>query len=45
MNMESKGFSVSVFNRTVEKVSAFVNGRARAKILPVHIRCRSLLTH
>ena len=31
MNMESKGFSVSVFNRTVEKVSAFVNGRAKGK--------------
>ena len=31
MNMESKGFSVSVFNRTVEKVSSFVNGRAKGK--------------
>ena len=29
MNMESKGFTVAVFNRTVEKVDAFVNGRAK----------------
>ena len=31
MNMESKGFTVSVFNRTVEKVDRFVNGRAAGK--------------
>jgi 6-phosphogluconate dehydrogenase len=31
MNMESKGFSVAVFNRTIEKVSNFVNGRAKGK--------------
>ena len=31
MNMEDKGYSVSVFNRTVEKVSAFINGRAKGK--------------
>ena len=31
MNMESKGFTVAVFNRTVEKVTAFVEGRARGK--------------
>lgn len=29
MNMESKGFSVSVYNRTTSKVSDFVNGRAK----------------
>ncbi|MBR4768537.1 MAG: decarboxylating NADP(+)-dependent phosphogluconate dehydrogenase [Lachnospiraceae bacterium] len=28
MNMESKGFTVAVYNRTVEKVDRFVNGRA-----------------
>ncbi len=28
MNMESKGFTVAVFNRTVEKVDAFTCGRA-----------------
>jgi 6-phosphogluconate dehydrogenase len=31
MNMESKGFTVAVYNRTVEKVSDFVNGRAKGK--------------
>ena len=31
MNMESKGFTVAVFNRTTEKVSAFVEGRAKGK--------------
>jgi 6-phosphogluconate dehydrogenase len=31
LNMESKGFSVSVFNRTVEKVDNFVNGRGKGK--------------
>ncbi len=31
LNMESKGFTVSVFNRTVEKVDAFINGRAKNK--------------
>jgi 6-phosphogluconate dehydrogenase len=31
LNMESKGFTVAVFNRTVEKVDQFVNGRAKGK--------------
>jgi 6-phosphogluconate dehydrogenase len=31
MNMESKGFTVAVYNRTTEKVSAFVEGRAKGK--------------
>ena len=31
MNMESHGFSVAVFNRTADKVDAFVRGRARGK--------------
>ncbi|MEA4912625.1 MAG: decarboxylating NADP(+)-dependent phosphogluconate dehydrogenase [Oscillospiraceae bacterium] len=31
MNMESKGFTVSVFNRTTEKVRSFVEGRAKGK--------------
>ncbi len=31
MNMESKGFTVAVFNRTVEKVTKFVEGRAKGK--------------
>lgn len=31
MNMESKGFTVAVYNRTTEKVTNFVNGRAKGK--------------
>ena len=31
LNMESKGFTVAVFNRTVEKVDRFINGGAKGK--------------
>ena len=31
LNMESRGYSVAVFNRTVEKVDHFVQGRAKGK--------------
>ena len=31
MNMESKGFTVAVFNRSTEKVTKFVEGRAKGK--------------
>lgn len=31
LNMESKGYTVAVFNRTVEKVDAFMNGRGKDK--------------
>ncbi len=31
LNMESKGFSVAVYNRTVEKVDKFVTGRGAGK--------------
>jgi len=31
LNIESKGFTVSVFNRSTEKVKKFVNGRAKGK--------------
>ena len=31
LNMESHGFTVAVFNRTVEKVDIFVNGRGKGK--------------
>jgi len=31
LNMESKGFRVAVFNRTVEKVDKFMNGRGAGK--------------
>jgi 6-phosphogluconate dehydrogenase len=31
LNMESKGFTVAVFNRTLSKVDHFINGRAKGK--------------
>ncbi|MGO9482474.1 MAG: decarboxylating NADP(+)-dependent phosphogluconate dehydrogenase [Candidatus Kryptoniota bacterium] len=31
LNMESRGFTVAVFNRTVDKVTNFINGRAKGK--------------
>ncbi len=31
MNMESKGFTVAVFNRTTEKVANFIEGRAKGR--------------
>jgi 6-phosphogluconate dehydrogenase len=31
LNMESKGFTVAVYNRTVEKVEKFMNGRGKGK--------------
>ena len=31
LNMESKGFTVAVYNRTVEKVDKFVEGRGKGK--------------
>ncbi|MBO7720797.1 MAG: NADP-dependent phosphogluconate dehydrogenase, partial [Kiritimatiellae bacterium] len=39
MNMESKGFTVACYNRTVEKVDNFVNGRAKGRNI---IGCRSI---
>ncbi len=39
MNMESKGFTVAVYNRTVSKVDNFINGRAKDKNI---IGCHSL---
>ena len=39
LNMESKGFTVACYNRTVEKVDAFVNGRGAGKNL---VGCRSV---
>ena len=32
LNMESKGFTVACYNRTVSKVDNFINGRAKGKI-------------
>ncbi|NLB43437.1 MAG: NADP-dependent phosphogluconate dehydrogenase, partial [Clostridiales bacterium] len=31
LNMESRGFTVAVYNRTVQKVTNFVEGRAKGK--------------
>src|SRR5690554_3034038 len=31
LNMESKGFTVAVYNRTVSRVTDFVNGRGKGK--------------
>ncbi|NMC41602.1 MAG: NADP-dependent phosphogluconate dehydrogenase, partial [Bacteroidales bacterium] len=31
LNMESKGFRVTVYNRTTSKVDDFINGRAKGK--------------
>ena len=31
LNMESRGYTVAVFNRTVDKVDAFMNGRGKGK--------------
>jgi len=39
LNMESKGFTVACYNRTVSKVDAFVNGRAKGKNI---IGCKSV---
>ncbi|MDO4865511.1 MAG: decarboxylating NADP(+)-dependent phosphogluconate dehydrogenase [Clostridia bacterium] len=39
MNMESKGFTVAVYNRTVEKVTRFTEGRAKGKNI---IGCKSI---
>jgi 6-phosphogluconate dehydrogenase len=39
LNMESKGFTVACYNRTVSKVDDFVNGRAKGKKI---IGCKSI---
>ena len=31
MNMESKGFTVACYNRSTEKVTNFIEGRAKGK--------------
>ena len=31
LNMESKGYSVSVYNRSIQKVDDFLSGRAKGK--------------
>ena len=39
LNMESKGFTVACYNRTVEKVDRFIEGRAKGKNI---IGCHSI---
>jgi len=39
LNMESKGFTVACYNRTVSKVDNFINGRAKGKNI---IGCHSI---
>jgi 6-phosphogluconate dehydrogenase len=39
LNIESRGYRVAVFNRTVEKVDEFINGRAKGKNF---VGCHSL---
>ena len=39
LNMESKGFTVACYNRTVSKVDDFVNGRAKGKKI---VGCHSI---
>ena len=42
LNMESKGFHVSVYNRTVEKVDHFMRDEAKALTSMGHILWRTL---
>jgi 6-phosphogluconate dehydrogenase len=48
LNMESKGFTVACYNRTVSKVERFINGRAKGKKIigaySVEELCDSLAT-
>jgi len=39
LNMESKGFTVACFNRTISKVDDFINGRAKGKNI---IGCKTI---
>ena len=43
MNMESKGFSVCVFNRTAQKVTDFISGRAAGKNITGAFSLRELV--
>ena len=44
LNMESKGFSVAVFNRTTEVTEKFATGRAQGKnIQPIGLTIRDAL--
>jgi 6-phosphogluconate dehydrogenase len=45
LNMESKGFTVAVFNRTTEKVTKFVEGRGKGKKLIPSYSIAELITN
>jgi 6-phosphogluconate dehydrogenase len=46
LNMESRGFSVAVYNRTLDKVDRFLSGRAKGKKITgcrsIEVLCRQL---
>ncbi len=42
LNMESKGFTVSVFNRSTQKVDNFISGKLPARKLLELIQLKSL---
>lgn len=45
LNMESKGFTVAVYNRTLEKVRNFIGGRAGREKHPGRLfSCRACFT-
>ncbi len=45
MNMESKGFTVAVFNRSTEKVTNFIEGRAKGKNIIGTYSIQELVDH
>jgi 6-phosphogluconate dehydrogenase len=45
LNMESKGFTVTAYNRSTEKVDRFINGRAKEKTSVVPIQLKKWLNH
>ena len=44
LNMESKGFTVSVFNRTTDKVTKFIEGRAKGKNIQAAYSLKELVS-
>lgn len=45
LNMESKGFSVAVFNRTTEVTEKFIADRGKEKTFNLPARWRNLSRH
>ena len=43
LNIESRGYSVSVYNRSPEKTEEFLKQKQKVKILQVHTVWKSLL--